>query len=219
MAVTILTPTQRKLLSFLSKWPGFNNTFYLTGGTALAEFYLQHRLSEDLDFFTDKEVDSLALVSLVEKVKSYMEADKVDFQESFNRNLVFFTFGQEVLKTEFTSFPFTPIEQPQTKEGIKIDSLLDIAVNKFFTIYQNPAARHFIDLYLTVKDKKVDWDKLQNLARIKFDTHIDPLQLGSQLLTATEVSDLPRMIIDLPESEWRSFFVEKAKKLKKEIEK
>ncbi len=27
--------------------------FYLTGGTALSAFYLRHRLSEDLDFFTD----------------------------------------------------------------------------------------------------------------------------------------------------------------------
>ncbi len=26
--------------------------FYLTGGTALAEFYLKHRKSNDLDFFT-----------------------------------------------------------------------------------------------------------------------------------------------------------------------
>jgi hypothetical protein len=35
--------------------------FYLTGGTALAEFYLQHRLSEDLDFFSEQEVESQAI--------------------------------------------------------------------------------------------------------------------------------------------------------------
>lgn len=29
--------------------------FYLTGGTALSEFYLQHRYSDDLDFFTRKD--------------------------------------------------------------------------------------------------------------------------------------------------------------------
>src|SRR5262249_5228082 len=29
-------------------------TFYLTGGTALAAFYLNHRVSDDLDFFSDR---------------------------------------------------------------------------------------------------------------------------------------------------------------------
>jgi predicted nucleotidyltransferase component of viral defense system len=29
--------------------------FYLTRGTALSAFYLGHRLSEDMDFFTDAE--------------------------------------------------------------------------------------------------------------------------------------------------------------------
>ncbi|MCD4795127.1 MAG: nucleotidyl transferase AbiEii/AbiGii toxin family protein [Bacteroidales bacterium] len=28
--------------------------FYLTGGTALVRFYLNHRYSEDLDFFVNK---------------------------------------------------------------------------------------------------------------------------------------------------------------------
>jgi predicted nucleotidyltransferase component of viral defense system len=31
--------------------------FYLTGGTALAAYYLRHRLSEDLDFFAEKEFE------------------------------------------------------------------------------------------------------------------------------------------------------------------
>ena len=32
-----------------------------------------------------------------------------------------------------------------------IDSLIDIATNKIFTIYQNPRSRDFIDLYLILK--------------------------------------------------------------------
>ena len=31
--------------------------FYLTGGTALSRFYLNHRYSEDLDFFTNRDTD------------------------------------------------------------------------------------------------------------------------------------------------------------------
>ncbi len=50
MGKTILTPTQRQVLDILAKNSKFTS-FYLTGGTALSEYYLHHRLSEDLDFF------------------------------------------------------------------------------------------------------------------------------------------------------------------------
>jgi hypothetical protein len=38
---------------FLSWWVTLNLPFYLTGGTALGRFYLNHSFSEDLDFFTN----------------------------------------------------------------------------------------------------------------------------------------------------------------------
>ena len=51
MAKTILTERQRQLLNLLSQESYIQQNFYLSGGTALAEYYLHHRLSEDLDFF------------------------------------------------------------------------------------------------------------------------------------------------------------------------
>ena len=38
---------------FLNFWKNLNQNFYLTGGTALGRFYLNHRYSMDLDFFTN----------------------------------------------------------------------------------------------------------------------------------------------------------------------
>ena len=54
----LLTALQKE---FLSVFSGLSDQaqFYLTGGTALAEYYLGHRLSIDLDFFTG--VDNLIL--------------------------------------------------------------------------------------------------------------------------------------------------------------
>ncbi len=43
-----LYPLQNKVLSIIQ---ASGAEFYLTGGTALSRFYLQHRYSEDLDFF------------------------------------------------------------------------------------------------------------------------------------------------------------------------
>jgi Nucleotidyl transferase AbiEii toxin, Type IV TA system len=48
----ILSPLQKSVLIALFGDPWFRQHFYLTGGTALSAFYLKHRYSDDLDFFT-----------------------------------------------------------------------------------------------------------------------------------------------------------------------
>ena len=218
MAGTILTPVQQQILRILSQNRPFTKNFYLTGGTALSEFYLHHRLSEDLDFFSELEVDKIWLNTISSKISKEIKAVK-DIQESFNRNLVFFNVNNQVVKTEFTYFPMFQVEKPKLINGIPIDSEIDIATNKFFTIYQKPSARHFIDLYLLLTTRNYSWDKLRKLARTKFDTHIDPIQLGSQLVKAQGASDLPKMLVKLPEEKWRNYFLQKAKYLKLELEK
>ena len=51
----LLTLLQRKLLYEIGQSPR-RDAFVLTGGTALAAFYLHHRYSVDLDLFTDSPV-------------------------------------------------------------------------------------------------------------------------------------------------------------------
>lgn len=46
----ILTPFQKRILTAIGH-SDLAPSFYLTGGTALAVYHLQHRYSEDLDFF------------------------------------------------------------------------------------------------------------------------------------------------------------------------
>src|SRR5579872_5517939 len=48
----ILTPFHQKLLKRFAA-SSMGRHFFLTGGTALAAFYLHHRLSDDLDLFTE----------------------------------------------------------------------------------------------------------------------------------------------------------------------
>lgn len=217
MGKTILTKNQQEILTFLSKDRIFLRYFYLTGGTALSEFYLHHRLSEDLDFFSTEEIEKRWLTSLVTRLKKIIPVINVDRKEIFNRNLIFITTPDETIKIEFTYFPSLQIERPKKKNGIPVDSLMDIAVNKFFTIYQKPSARHFIDLYLLLTTENYNLEQLEKLARIKFDTAIDPIQLGTQLIKAENISDLPKMLIKLPEKKWRDYFLNKAVGLKSKI--
>jgi predicted nucleotidyltransferase component of viral defense system len=197
MAKTILSDSQIEILEAISSDNAICQIFYLTGGTALAEYYLQHRLSEDLDFFSEEEFDIQAINIFFAKNKKFLGIKKVDIQQSFNRNLIFLYLKNDVIKTEFTYFPFPRIEKKIKRNKLFVDSLEDIAVNKLFTIYQKPRSRDFIDLFLIIK--KTGW-KITGLikkAKIKFDWHIDYLQLGSQFMLAETVKDYPRMILKL----------------------
>lgn len=211
---SILTSTQKNLLDALSCNQTLTTQFYLSGGTALSEFYLHHRLSEDLDFFSQQEVDLQAVVQYLQSLKSGLGIQTVDVQQSFNRNLIFLHYPNEILKTEFTYYPFPQLEQSKKVGDLRVDSLRDIAVNKIFTIYQRPRARDFIDLFRIMTQQNWELKDLRAAARAKFDTHIDPLQLAQQCLEAETIADLPHMLIPLTDEAWRSFWIEQARSLK-----
>jgi predicted nucleotidyltransferase component of viral defense system len=214
---TILTQRQQLTLSLLFKEESIKKHFYLTGGTALSEYYLHHRYSEDLDFFSDEEIVPQSIQIILKKIQRKLGFSRIDYQQSYNRNLFFLHFADGgVLKTEFTFYPFTVIELAKDVDGIRIDSLLDIAVNKAFTIYQTPRGRDFIDLYLIIVKEKWNLSDLLKKSRIKFDTCIDPLQLAQQLLKVTELADNPRMIAAYSRKEMMHFWNDEILKLKGE---
>jgi predicted nucleotidyltransferase component of viral defense system len=216
---SILSKNQQNILSLISKEKLIVRSFYLTGGTALAEFYVQHRLSEDLDFFSEHEFDPIFISSTFKKIQTKADIRSVHYEQSFNRNLFFLELKGEngkkdVIKTEFTYFPFTRIESKKKFGDLYIDSLIDIAVNKLFTIYQKPRSRDFIDLYCILAVEP-SWtiDVLMEKARVKFDTHIDPLQLSSQFVKVDVLKDYPNMLKKIDEKEWQGFFKKEAKRL------
>jgi len=114
----ILTKKQLEILDKIGGNENICRDFYLTGGTALAEFYLQHRLSEDLDFFSENEVEPQAIAVFWKQHQRALGIKKVVFEQSFNRNLFFLHLKKEIIKTEFTYFPFPGIEKK-----IKINKL------------------------------------------------------------------------------------------------
>jgi len=215
--MTILSENQRRVLDALAGERTITDAFYLSGGTALAEYYLHHRYSEDLDFFSQDEFPIEGVTTVLKKIGKRAGIAGMRHEQSFNRNLFFLDVGSETIKTEFTYYPFERIDTTRKEGELAIDSLLDIAVNKLFTIYQKPRARDFIDMYCILQ--KEDWTipDLSYKARIKFDTHIDPLQLGAQFVRADELKDYPRMIEPLDAAMWQDFFRSEAARLKPSI--
>ncbi len=213
----MLTDNQLAFLKKIGESDFAARQFYLTGGTALSAFYLHHRYSEDLDFFSESEFDISEINVFLQTVKKGLGIQKIDFQQSYNRNLFFLRQKGKTLKTEFTFFPFSRLEKGTREYGIVIDSLEDIAVNKLFTIYQRIKARDYIDLYCICRKKSFSIEELMRKAKIKFDWHIDPLQLGTQFLKAKEAEDYPRMIDKVAKKDWQGFFETEAKKLKNDV--
>lgn len=212
----ILTKTQELFLNLLSR-QSFSKKFYLSGGTALAEFYIPYRFSEDLDFFSEEEIQVDEITAFIQSIKNKLGFESFDFNSSFNRNLFFLKFPNEILKLEFTYYPFKQLDDSKEEFGIKIDSVEDIAVNKLFTIYQNPRSRDFMDLYMIIKKFRFTIEDLIKKAKVKFDSHVDPLKLGTQFHLVTQLKDYPKLIDQLEEKQWQGFFEEEAKKLGQEI--
>lgn len=210
---SILSKQQKNFLQVFPKNKQLTNIFYLTGGTALVAFYLPYRISEDLDFFSQKEVDVNQILVFLRSRKEELDYDRFDLNTSFNRNIFQLLYKEAILKLEFTYFPFPQIEKPMIKNNIKIDHPLDIAVNKLFTIYQQPRSRDFMDLFMITKRFNYKISDLIKKAKLKFDWHVDPIKLGSQLLKANRLKDYPKLLEKIDHTQWQDFFRKEAKQL------
>lgn len=214
----ILTSEQTQLLDLVSKESYFCKNFYFTGGTPLATFYLQHRLSEDIDLFSEKEIHLPSIRTFIKKTETVLKLTHIDYHQFFGLHSFQLTFpNKELLKIDFSYYPFGRIEKGIKYKNIDVDSVLDIAVNKVHTVAMKPRARDFIDLYFIIQKYHYHISELVVFAKAKFDWHIDAVQLGSRFLAASESTDFPRMIKPLDHSEWKNFFIEEAKKLKSEV--
>ncbi len=213
--MAILSEEQSLVLQLLSKTM-LAKSFYFTGGTALAHFYLKHRRSEDLDFFNQEEFDPQVIVATLKSLQKKLKYKSIDFQNSFNRNLYFLKFENgNVLKLEFTYYPFTQVEKPSIKNGLLVDSPVDIAVNKLFTISQKPRGRDYFDLYCLIEKYKLE--DLRTMAKKKFDWHIDPLHLASRLYEVALHLDDPILVKKISKKEIIHFFQALSLQLKGEI--
>ncbi len=192
--------------------------FYLSGGTALAEFYCRHRYSDDLDFFTgDQPFPQLDIEAAVAGFKAGMHAGSVVYRKLYDRRIFFLRKGREELKLEFTYFPFTQIRPAKKRGGILVDSLEDIAANKFMALIDRIEAKDFVDLYFIISEGGLPLKKIAALAAKKFSIKMDALALGSELSKVRALTVLPKMIKKISLHELKDFFSNEAKQLKRAV--
>ena len=218
MEKTLLTNDQIAVLDEFKKNKTLSRIFYLTGGTVLAEFYLWHRYSDDLDFFTAEEFPDIKVEKFIETLKIKLDAKFVSYKKLYDRRIFIFQFeNKPELKIEFSLYPFKQIKQPQNFEGILIDSLEDIATNKLMTIIDRNEPKDFFDLYFLLKDNFQLADLAENVNK-KFGFKIDLLTLGGELAKVGSLNfSIIRAIISASDEEIKRFFEKQADNLRKDI--
>lgn len=219
MVQTILNSFQKKSLKIF-KSSILSKKYYLSGGTALSEFYLHHRYSEDLDFFTRDELDLDQLKKFINLVAGKTEITEIEFQHGFGLYTFFLKDKKAKLKNkiDFGQYPFESIEKLKQYDGLLVESLYDIAVNKAHAVAFRPRLRDFIDLYFILqKEKNWSFQKLLQNSFEKFEMKVDGLQLGENLLQVKSLKDMPKMIKSIDISKIQNFFLKELNKLKTEI--
>jgi predicted nucleotidyltransferase component of viral defense system len=214
-----LTPLQRQTLIAIGQTPLWNS-FYLTGGTALAAFYLHHRYSVDLDFFTSDPAAIARVPPLMQEI-----ARQLNLEITFTRTLDTFlecflrSPNGERLEMDFaqdTPYRLEPTRLDDTLH-INVDSLTDIACNKLSALFDRAEPKDFVDVYFLCQEK-FSFEYLTGLARQKH-VGIDDYWLAVALRRVEFVEFLPRMIKPLSLDELKAFFLGYAKALMEGIAK
>ena len=213
--IKFFNPVQEKVFHLFAADKIISQSFYFTGGTALAAVYLHHRQSEDLDFFSSQEFDNELVFTLINQIASLIKT-KSHFTQTGNARIFEFLDGEElVIKLDFAYYPHQRLKLGKKIDDIEVDSLIDIAANKLVTIIQRTEIKDFIDLYFLLK-KYTMWDLIY-AAEKKFEVEIDIVLLGSDFLKVEQFDFLPKMIKPLKLATLKNFYINQAKKIAKKV--
>jgi len=216
---TGLDARQEQFLAVVLQEPYILKNFYLSGGTALSSWYLHHRESYDLDFFSEKfEVNAKYIAKIFQKNQKKIGYKKIVYTEQLGFNFYNLEYpDDETLKIDFSYYPSERVENGILWKGLHIDSLYDICLNKYETIVQSPRAKDYVDLFFISKDIDLDFKKIRRDAAIKFGIQSDVIHIAKQFLKVVEFKDVPKMLVSFDRKEMEDFFLQQAKELGRQI--
>lgn len=115
--------------------------FYLVGGTALT-LQMGHRLSDDIDLFTNGNFDE-------EKLKNRLSGIYNVQVTAQSKNTLSAAINE--IKVDFIRYDYPLIDAMIEEEGVRMLSVKDIAPMKLSAIAQRGAKKDFFDLYFILQ--------------------------------------------------------------------
>lgn len=209
----ILYPHQIKLLSLFFLTP-FAKPFFLTGGTTLSAFYLAHRESQDLDFFSLQPFDTLALRTTIQEIANKTDSVMTMHIRSQTYNEIFLENKKEGWMQKID------IVQEQPKhfgeiiylDNIPVDSLINITTNKILTVFGRLEPKDYIDLFVIFTQTKLSFDEMFELAKQK-DTGLSEFYFANIIRDADKFETLPKMKIPFDKKAFLQFYKDLSRKL------
>jgi predicted nucleotidyltransferase component of viral defense system len=210
----IFTNLQEEIIKHITRTP-LKDNFFLTGGTALSVFYLQHRYSEDLDFFTEIPGACANVLPSLELIKKNMPIE-IEARRTFNTfTELIITSGRSKEKVLLHFAQDSPYRLKPTifnkDYGVYIDNLLDISCNKFSALFDRHDMKDFVDIYFIDKEK-MKFEDVYFHAKKKH-LGLDDYWLSQALRYINDLTILPRMIKPITLKVLQDFFNTKIKSL------
>ena len=192
--------------------------FFLSGGTALSEYYLQHRLSQDLDLFTVNQEITFDVVNaeirkIIDREGLRIESEIVS--DSFLRYIL--KTNGEVLKVDLVKD--IPVHFGEIKNFglIRVDSEENNTVGKVLALLGRADPKDFIDLFFLLgSEKKLEFDEVLKMAKQK-DLGLQELFLAEMIYRAETLEISPPTIKPFVKKELVQYFIQLGEGLLKKI--
>jgi hypothetical protein len=210
----IITPFQQQVLRDFSAFSD-SKFFYLTGGTALSEFYYGHRKSYDFDLFTAEPNLILPFArALSRELKGKYNFSAVRNFESLSEFEL--SKGDKSIRVQLaldSPFRFEPPEE--TNYGVKVNGYRDLIVDKMLAYYGRAETRDAVDLYLILE--REDFNMLSKSCGEKdpgFDLYWFAAALEKSADFPDNIERLPiEMLIDIDVKDMKQKFDKLAKEI------
>jgi len=202
---SLLSPLQLEFLrEFFSRQTG--RRFFLTGGTALAEYYFRHRLSEDIDLFT---TDDEGLNLARQEIRQIAAALNASLESTLST-------------PTFQRFELSRDDSPPAKldlvrdvdyqfgrhrevKPVIVDSLENIGASKVTAIFGRTESKDFVDLYFLLQAGQ-DFQTLVKYAKEK-DAGLTEFWLAGMMRQVQKLKTLPTMLKPLDLDTVKTFFL------------
>jgi len=167
-------PIQNELLALVQ---GANVDFYLTGGTALSRFYLNHRYSDDLDFFVNQnsefKIQCNKTVDIIKKTG--FSCDIGTISEAFLR--LFVTKNEIQIKVDFVNdVPFHYGGFEKFDLFNRVDNWRNILSNKICAL-SRLEPKDIVDVLFIAKSYPFNWGDIISEAKEK-DLWVEPIAIS-----------------------------------------
>jgi len=200
MHIEVFNSEQDKLLPFIK---GFQRSFYMVGGTAIA-LHLGHRRSIDFDLFTLKPLNK-------SRIKGKL------MQIPFKQIPIFEDFDQLHLlindvKFTFFSYPYPVLHPVKVSSVITIPSLLSLVAMKAFALGRRAKWKDYVDLYFIIHDYYTI-EEISREAKKIFDQQFSEKLFRQQLAFHKDIDytePVEFLVQPVSDEEIKSFLIDKA---------